>query len=258
MPNRRILVVDDEQDIQELLRHHLTRERYRVVCAESGEKALELAMGSAFDAVILDIMLPGIDGFEVIKKLKAHSKTRSLPVLMLSARSEDADIVAGLELGAEDYVIKPFSPQVLVCRLKAVLCRRFQESCDDIPIIRIPDIQIHPRRREVVAGNRSIELTASEFSILQLLAHRPGWVFSRAQILDSLRGDTHTVNERSVDYMMAGLRRKLGPHGERIETVRGVGYRVPGNACAGEGGDRESAVSSLGKALSSSGKRRHT
>jgi two-component system phosphate regulon response regulator PhoB len=235
MPDRRILVVDDEEDIRALLRHHLERERYRVVSAESGEKALELAVGAPFDGVILDIMLPGIDGFEVIKKLKSYPKTRSVPVLMLSARTEDADIVAGIELGAEDYVTKPFSPQVLLSRLKAVLRRRCHEACDDIPVIRISDIQIHPRRREVVAGNRSIALTASEFAILQLLAQRPGWVFSRTQILDTLRGDDHTVSERSVDYLMAGLRRKLGPHAGTVETVRGFGYRAVQCGCEGKG-----------------------
>jgi two-component system phosphate regulon response regulator PhoB len=226
MPERRILVVDDEEDIRELLRHHLEREKYRTVSAESGEKALELAMAAAFDGIILDILLPGIDGFEVIKKLKGYPRTRSIPVVMLSARTEDADIVAGLELGAEDYVVKPFSPLVLMTRLKAVLRRRCQESCEDIPVIRISDIRIHPRRREVVAGNRSIALTASEFSILQLLAQRPGWVFSRTQILESLRGDDFAVSERSVDYLMAGLRRKLGAHADKVETVRGFGYRV--------------------------------
>jgi len=235
MSERRILVVEDEDDIRELLRHHLTREGYRVAPAESGEKALELAMSLAFDAVVLDIMLPGIDGFDVIRRLKDHPKTRSLPILVLSARTEDADIVTSLELGAEDYVTKPFSPKVLVSRLKAVIRRRVQESHEDFPIIRFMDIQIHPRRREVLAGSRHVSLTPSEFSILQLLAQRPGWVFSRSQILDSLRGNDHTVHERSVDYLMAGLRRKLGSHGERIETVRGVGYRVQGNSFEGDG-----------------------
>jgi len=235
MSDRRILVVEDEEDIRELLRHHLTREGYRVTPAESGEKAIELAMGIAFDAVVLDIMLPGIDGFDVIRRFKDHPKTRSVPIVMLSARVDDADIVTSLELGAEDYVTKPFSPKVLVTRLKAAIRRRSQDYAEDTPVIRVMDIQIHLRRREVLAGSRRVSLTPSEFSILQLLAQRPGWVFSRFQILDSLRGNDHTVHERSVDYLMAGLRKKLGPHAEKIETVRGVGYRVQGNSCEDDG-----------------------
>jgi two-component system phosphate regulon response regulator PhoB len=235
MADRRIMVVDDEEDIQELLRYHLEREGYRVVLTGTGEKAIELAMSIAFDLVILDLMLPGIDGFEVMKKLKNHPKTHSMPILVLSARVEDADVVTGLELGAEDYVTKPFTPQVLLSRVRAVVRRRSQTCYEDIPTIRILDIQIHPRRREVLAGNRTVSLTPSEFSILQLLAQRPGWVFSRSQILDSLRGNDHTVHERSVDYLMAGLRKKLGPHGEKIETVRGVGYRVLQISCEEEG-----------------------
>jgi two-component system phosphate regulon response regulator PhoB len=180
-------------------------------------------------------MLPGIDGFEVLKKLKSNSKTRAVPVVMLSARVEDADVVTGLELGADDYVTKPFSPQVLVSRLKASIRRRVQDAYEDIPIIRVLDIQIHPRRREVLAGERSVALTPSEFSILELLAQRPGWVFSRSQILDSLNGNDCTVHERSVDYLMAGLRKKLGPHAKNIETVRGVGYRVLPASCEDEG-----------------------
>jgi two-component system phosphate regulon response regulator PhoB len=226
MSERRILVVDDEEDIRELLRHHLGREGYAVVTAESAEKALELAVSVNLDGIVLDIMLPGMDGFEAIKKLKAHPRTRSIPVLMLSARVEDADVVTGLELGAEDYITKPFSPQVLVSRLRAVIRRRSQDAYENIPVIRIKDIQIHPGRREVLAGHRSISLTPSEFSILQLLAQRPGWVFSRSQILDSLRGNDCGVHERSVDYLMAALRKKLGSHANKIETVRGFGYRV--------------------------------
>jgi len=235
MAERRILVVDDEADIQDLLRYHLTREGYGVVSAGSGEKAIELAMSIAFDGVVLDLMLPGIDGFEVMKIMKGYPKTRSIPVLMLSARVEDADVVTGLELGAEDYVTKPFSPQVLVARLKAVIGRRAQDTYEDIPMIRIRDIQIHPRRREVLAGDRSVSLTPSEFSILEILSQRPGWVFSRSQILNSLRGNDCSVHERSVDYLMAGLRKKLGPHAKKIETIRGVGYRVLHAACEDEG-----------------------
>lgn len=226
MSHRGFLVVDDEEDLQELLRVHLSAAGFRVTTAGTGEKALALAMSGVHDGIILDLMLPDIDGFEVIKRLKAAPKTRSLPVLVLSAKVEDADIVAALELGAEDFVTKPFSPRVLLARLKAMLQRRNVFWGEDNAAIRIHDLQIHPHKHELLAGGRPVLLTNSEFLILQLLAQRPGWVFTRAQILAALHDGDTPLHERSVDYLVASLRRKLGSFASSVETVRGVGYRV--------------------------------
>jgi two-component system phosphate regulon response regulator PhoB len=147
-------------------------------------------------------------------------------VVIVSARAEDADIVIGLELGAEDYVTKPFSPTVVVSRLKAAIRRRTSVAVGEMPVIRLQRIQINPGRRQVMAGSQSVALTPSEFAVLHLLARRPGWVFSRPQILDLLHGRDYEVSERSVDYVIASLRRKLGAHSDEIQTVRGVGYRA--------------------------------
>lgn len=228
-PDReRILVVEDEEDILELIRYNLTREGYRVSSATSGEDGLRAALRDKPDLVVLDIMLPGIDGIEVCRRLKADPQTRYIPVVMVTAKGDEADVVTGLELGADDYLTKPFSPKVLIARLRAVIRRREQEGVKDAkePIQR-GDILIHPGRREVLVGGSrvALDLTFTEFNILHLLVSRPGWVFTRAQIVDAVRGYDYNVTERSVDVHVVGLRRKLGPHGELIETVRGVGYR---------------------------------
>jgi len=228
-PSReRILIVEDEEDILELIRYNLTREGYRVSAATSGEDGLRAAMRDKPDLVVLDIMLPGIDGIEVCRRLKADPQTRYIPVVMVTAKGDESDVVTGLELGADDYLTKPFSPKVLIARLRAVIRRREQEGVKDAkePIQR-GDILIHPGRREVLVGGSRVglDLTFTEFNILHLLASRPGWVFTRAQIVDAVRGYDYNVTERSVDVHVVGLRRKLGPHGELIETVRGVGYR---------------------------------
>jgi two-component system phosphate regulon response regulator PhoB len=227
-PRERILVVEDEEDILELIGYNLTREGYRVRTAASGEDGLRAAMRDKPDLVVLDLMLPGIDGIEVCRRLKADPQTRYIPVVMVTAKGEEADVVAGLELGADDYLSKPFSPKVLIARIRAVLRRREQETVKDAkePIQR-GEILIHPGRREVLVGGSRIalDLTFTEFNILYLLASRPGWVFTRAQIVDAVRGYDYNVTERSVDVHVVGLRRKLGPQGDQIETVRGVGYR---------------------------------
>jgi two-component system phosphate regulon response regulator PhoB len=228
-PSReRILVVEDEEDILELIRYNLAREGYRVSSATSGEDGLRAAMRDKPDLVVLDIMLPGIDGIEVCRRLKADPQTRYIPVVMVTAKGDEADVVTGLELGADDYLTKPFSPKVLIARLRAVIRRREQEGVKDAkePIQR-GDILIHPGRREVLVGGSrvALDLTFTEFNVLHLLASRPGWVFTRAQIVDAVRGYDYNVTERSVDVHVVGLRRKLGPHDEVIETVRGVGYR---------------------------------
>ena len=193
--------------------------------AASGEEALKKVRQGAFTLLVLDLMLPGLDGLEVARALKAETRTAGLPIVMLTAKGEDADVVAGLELGADDYVTKPFSPRVLLARIKAVLRRRSRAAVDDQSVITIHDLEIHPGRRSVLAGGKPIDLTFTEFQLLTFLARRPGWVFTRSQIVDAVRGTDYPVTDRSVDVQVVGLRKKLGPYGRYIETVRGVGYR---------------------------------
>ncbi len=225
MANERILVVDDEEDILELVRYNLAREGYQVAGTLSGEDALRKARTEGYDLIILDLMLPGIDGLEVAKKLKANEKTREVPIVMLTAKGEEADIVTGLELGADDYITKPFSPRVLLARVRAVLRRKSQEPVADMNELNIHGIHIHPGRRSVTIDDQNVELTFTEFQVLYFLAKRPGWVFTRSQIVDLVRGHNYPVTDRSVDVQIVGLRKKLGPYGKHIETVRGVGYK---------------------------------
>ncbi len=225
MIKKNILAIDDEEDLLELLRFNLTRDGYNVVCAESGEEALDKVAVHAFDIILLDLMLPGIDGLEVARILKSDNKSEKIPVIMLTAKGEEADIVAGLELGADDYVTKPFSPRVLSARIKAVLRRKERSDIEDKNITRIHELTIDSAKHEVAAGGNRIDLTFTEFQVLKYLADNPGWVFTRSQIVDAVRGDGYAVTDRSVDVQVVGLRKKLGEFGKYIETVRGVGYR---------------------------------
>ena len=225
MAKAHILAVDDEEDILELVRFNLAREGYQVTCTASGEKALKIARSESPDLVLLDLMLPGIDGLEVAKILKNDTRSRHIPIVMLTAKGEEADIVTGLELGADDYIPKPFSPRVMVARVKAVLRRKAKEPVEEASVIKVHDLVIHPGRHEVLVEGKAVQLTHTEFEILRFLAGRPGWVFTRFQIVDAVRGDDYPVTDRSVDVQIVGLRKKLGPAGSYIETVRGVGYR---------------------------------
>ena len=225
MSAEHILVVDDEEDILELVSYNLAKAGYRVTKAASGEEALKSARAKPPDLVLLDLMLPGVDGFEVCNTLKRDPRTANVPVVMLTARGEEPDIVAGLELGADDYITKPFSPRVMIARIRAVLRRKTKAPAEETAVIKLKDLSIHPGRHEVAAKGKKIDLTSTEFRILHLLARRPGWVFTRQQIIDAARGDEYPVTDRSVDVHIVGLRKKLGAFGERIETVRGVGYR---------------------------------
>ena len=225
MPKETILVVDDEEDILELIRFNLVREGYEVLCAPSGEEALSIGQSEIPDLMVLDLMLPGIDGLEVTRVLKGDSRTRDIPIVMVTAKGEEADIVTGLELGADDYITKPFSPRVLVARVRAVLRRQSKEYKEETPVLRIHDIVIHPGRHEVLINGKPVQLTLTEFGILEYLARRPGWVFTRNQIVDAVKGEDYYVTDRSVDVQIVGLRKKLGASGTFIETVRGVGYR---------------------------------
>jgi two-component system, OmpR family, alkaline phosphatase synthesis response regulator PhoP len=221
----RILVVEDEADIRELLRYNLEREGYVVSLAATGEEGLRRARGDLPDLILLDLMLPGVDGLEVCRALKRGKATAKIPIVMVTAKGEESDIVAGLELGADDYLAKPFSPKVLVARLRAVLRRRARPGVAPDGVIRAPGLTIDPGRHEVTVGEQAVALTFTEFRLLQFLAGRPGWVFTRDQLVNAVRGDDYIVTDRAVDVQIVGLRRKLGAAGKSIETVRGVGYR---------------------------------
>jgi two-component system phosphate regulon response regulator PhoB len=226
MASRNILIIEDEEDIRELVRYNLSREKFKVSEAGSGEEGLKAAVRDKPDLILLDLMLPGKDGMQICRELKQKDETREIPVVMMTARGEESDIVAGLELGAEDYVVKPFSPKVLVARVKAVLRRNEAVPLpSDDDVLRIYNLCIHPGRHEVTVKEKPVDLTASEFGILHFLARRPGWVFTRYQIVDAVHGENYPVTERSVDVQIVGLRKKLGTAGEYIETVRGIGYR---------------------------------
>ena len=222
------MVIDDEQDILDLVEYNLKQNGYKVSCVTTGEEALDAARDSKPDLILLDLMLPGVDGFEVCKILKRDAETNDIPIIMLTAKGEDIDVVTGLELGADDYITKPFSPRVLVARVRSVLRTKkdpahVEKSTEKI--ISIYEIKIDIRKHLVTVNDKSIDLTFSEFRLLQLLAERPGWVYSRYQIVDALRGENYPVTERSVDVQVVGLRKKLGSAGKYIQTVRGVGYR---------------------------------
>lgn len=225
MAREHILVVEDEEDILELIAISLRKEGYQVTTAASGEKGVERARQSPPDLILLDVMLPGMDGLDVCRMLKRDPATINVPIVMLTAKSEESDIVTGLEIGADDYMTKPFSPRVLVARIRTLLRRKKQEAIDPNMTIKRDDIVIHPGRHEVLIKGNTVDLTFTEFKVLQVLATRPGWVFTRQQIVDAVRGEDYAVTDRSVDVQIVGLRRKLGSHGACIETVRGVGYR---------------------------------
>lgn len=228
MAREHILVVEDEEDILDLVRFNLEREGYRVTGVTTGEAGLEEAVRHGPDLVLLDLMLPGVDGLEICRRLRRDPQTAGVPVVMLTAKGEDADVVAGLEVGADDYVPKPFSPRVLIARVRAVLRRRRQQveaPPGDDAVLRPFDLVIDPSRHETLAGDLRLDLTATEFKLLHFLARRPGRVYTRQQIVDGVKGDDYPVTDRAVDVQVVGLRRKLGARADYIETVRGVGYR---------------------------------
>lgn len=229
MRKANILVVEDDTDIQQLVSYNLIKSGFNVTCADSGEEALQRLGREPFDAMVLDLMLPGKDGHEVCRLVRSQEATRALPIIMLTAKSEEEDIVSGLENGADDYVTKPFSPRVLIARIEAALRRTPEPSAaedDNLGVISRHGMDIHPGRHEVRVDGVEVHLTASEFTILELLAGRPGWVFSRQQIIDQIRGYDYSITPRAVDVQIFGLRKKLGAVGTCIETVRGIGYRI--------------------------------
>lgn len=231
MEKQFVLVVEDDEDIQQLVSYNLLKAGFLVDLADTGELALEKVREKQPDLILLDIMLPGIDGLETVKLLRAEPEGTEVPVIMLTAKSEEMDVVAGLQQGADDYVTKPFSVEVLLARIKAVLRRRdtgigVERKSEDEDVIRLGEMVINSTKHEVnVRGNR-VDLTPTEFNILSLLAKKPGWVFSRQQIINSVRGHDYLLTSRAMDVQIFGLRKKLGAAGSKIETVRGIGYRL--------------------------------
>ncbi len=222
---RTILVVEDEADIRELACFHLRREGFNVLTAASGEEALETVRRARPDLIVLDIMLPAMSGLDVCRAIRQDRLISGIPIIMATARGEDADIVAGLELGADDYVAKPFSMSVLAARVRAVLRRREKAVVDEKAVLSIHGLVIDPLRHQVTVRGEAVALTPLEFRILHTLAANPGMVFTREQIVEAVRGGPYAVTDRSVDVQIVGIRRKLGRYANLVETVRGVGYR---------------------------------
>lgn len=226
-----ILVVEDETTIQQLVSYNLIKAGFYVTCADNGEEALEFMRKEDIDCILLDLMLPGMSGIEVCEKIKKKNEKSnvSIPIIMLTAKGEEEDIVKGLEAGADDYVTKPFSPKVLIARIKAVLRRGFEKSKTEIEgqqtVIVVNNLEINKGRHEVRLNEELLQLTMTEFGILALLAGKPGWVFTRQQIIDSVRGYDFLITPRAIDVQIFGLRKKMGDAGRLIETVRGIGYR---------------------------------
>ena len=235
--NELVAIVEDEDDIRALVSAGLKRERFRVREYADGKGFLFSLRTEKPDLVVLDVMLPDTDGFAICRTLRADRATAAMPVIMLTARAEEADRVLGLELGADDYVVKPFSPKELAARVKAVL-RRTAPGASSTQIELGQGLRIDTDMQEAYVHKQKIELTQAEFRILHLLATRPGWVFSRERILDYLWGDEKNVTDRSVDVHVKHLRDKLGPGGALIVNVRGVGYKLSSGDTPQGGGSR--------------------
>ena len=223
---KNIVIVDDEIDILEILKINIERNNYKAYCFQDGESAISHILKNLPDLIILDLMLPGIDGFDICRLLKNKDLTKNIPILILSAKGEESDIIKGLELGADDYVTKPFSAKVLSARVNTLLRRSLvnEEEAKDKSIT-FEELSIHPGKRNVKISNKTVDLTYTEFQILFLLASHPNWVYTRNQIIDEIRGDDYPVTDRSIDFQIVGLRKKLQSASRFIKTVRGVGYR---------------------------------
>ncbi len=221
---KRIAIVEDEEDLRELLRLHIEREGYEARLYATGDEFLNSVQMTSFDMLILDLMLPGTDGLDVCRILRADDSTKDIPIIMLTAKSSEADIVVGLELGADDYITKPFSIRELMARIKALFRRT--EVSDDQKHLRIAGVELFRDKFLVLVDKEPIELTATEFKILECLMRRAGCVLSRNQILESLGDDRLFVTDRTVDVHILAIRRKLGNYGNIIQTIRGIGYRI--------------------------------
>lgn len=229
MGNKRILIIEDEKDIVEFVKFNLIRDGFEVISAESGEQGLKKAQTDIPDLILLDVMLPGLNGLDVCRFLKNKVQTEHIPIIMLTARNEDVDIITGLEIGATDYVTKPFSPKVLIARIRAILRHDGDITKNDTSLIIFRDIAIDQGKHTVTIQGDPVQLTLTEFQILLVLIRRPGWVFSRTQLIDELREGHQVITDRAIDVQIANLRKKLGICGDYIETVRGIGYRMVEN-----------------------------
>ena len=223
--SKKVIVIEDEPDIQEIIVHNLLRDGYQVEATPNGERGLELVRRLEPDLVLLDLMLPGLDGVEVCRRMKTDPRTRAVSIIMVTARGEESDVVLGLGLGADDYVSKPFSPRELMERVKAVLRRGPLQDHQSRERIVVGDVVIDAGRHELRVSKRRVDLTASEFRLLHCLASQAGRVFTRDQLLNRVVGEDTFIDDRNIDVHVGAVRRKLGAHKNLVETVRGVGYR---------------------------------
>ena len=229
MSAERILIIEDDPEIQEMLKFAFAREGWQLIQASTGEEGLKILRGKEADCVILDIMLPGMDGLKTLKKIREDKNLKTLPVILCTARGEEADIVAGLELGADDYVVKPYSPRVLAARVRAGLRRKESASSHDEgpqkTFFQYGKLSLDIDRHTVLLKEAPLDLFPTEFAILAQFMSNPDIVFSRQRLITAIRGNDYPVTDRSIDVQIMGLRRKLGDSGDMIETIRGIGYR---------------------------------
>lgn len=228
MPKNCVLIVEDEEDIQTLLIYNLSKAGFVPIAVESGEEGLQIALEKRPDVIVLDLMLPGMDGLSVCRALKSNDKTSDIPIIIASARGEESDIITGLEMGADDYITKPFSPKVLIARIKALLRRSDRQSSEQDSVFRIHELEFEPSRFEVRLAGSDLTLTSNQYRLLHFLSLNAGRVFTRYQIVNAVRGEDYIVTERAIDVQIVGLRKKLGQYSDYIETIRGIGYRFKG------------------------------
>ena len=232
MPKGSILIIDDEKDLVELIRYALEKEGFKVIGAGDGETGLSLVAAAKPDLIIIDLMLPGMDGLDVCRLLREGAETSGIPIMMLTAKTSESDRIVGLELGADDYMTKPFSPRELGARVRALL-RRSSGFHQQPAIIRQGALSIDPASHQVTCGEKTIDLTATEYRLLHFLASHPGYVYSRSALIDGALGTDVVVLDRTVDVHVMSLRRKLGKCGQWIETIRGFGYKFRDPASRG-------------------------
>ena len=225
MGSERILIIEDDPDIQEMLKYAFAQEGWKLIQITTGEDGIKYLHKNGADCLVLDIMLPGMGGFKVLKKIREDEKFRSLPVIMCTARGEDSDIILGLELGADDYVVKPYNARVLAARIRAGLRRNETAGTPDKTFWQYGKLSLDVERHACFLGDESLDLFATEFAILAQFMSHPDIVFSRQKLISAVRGPDYPVTDRSVDVQILGLRKKLGEAGDMIETIRGVGYR---------------------------------
>jgi DNA-binding response OmpR family regulator len=225
MSRNTVLVIDDEKDLLELVRYNLEKEHLDVITATDGQSGLEIGLKHKPDLVLLDLMMPGMSGLEVCKQLRGDARTRRVPIIMLTAKAAETDKIVGLEMGADDYIVKPFSVRELLARVRAVLRRANPDVAGEDDVIRRGHLTIDRDRHEVTFGSKKVQLTATEFRILEFLAGRPNRVNSRDDIIEGVLGRDTSVLDRTIDVHITALRKKLGPGGAHIETIRGFGYK---------------------------------